>query len=159
MVFLPNDHPKKYRGPILPSNFQILLQLAEGLRHIHAIKLVHRDIKPENVLISASLPVKVTWGDFGLSKATNSGGDFSMSGLKGTETYIAPEMTRAFINNYPKTRKMATQQSDIFSSGCLFFKILTGGHHPFGSHSASQIDSNIQKGTPVNMKSQFESSL
>jgi serine/threonine-protein kinase/endoribonuclease IRE1 len=29
-----------------------LLQIASGLRHLHALKLVHRDIKPQNILVS-----------------------------------------------------------------------------------------------------------
>lgn len=31
---------------------KVLYEIVEGLRHIHALKLVHRDIKPQNVLIS-----------------------------------------------------------------------------------------------------------
>ncbi|KDR77329.1 hypothetical protein GALMADRAFT_246698 [Galerina marginata CBS 339.88] len=40
-----------------------LKQVAAGLRHLHALKLVHRDIKPQNILISAAKPgVTGGWG-------------------------------------------------------------------------------------------------
>ena len=31
-----------------------LKQIASGLRHLHALKLIHRDIKPQNILISSA---------------------------------------------------------------------------------------------------------
>lgn len=152
-VFLPDSHPQKYRGR-MPCDLQVLLQLAEGLRYIHSMKLVHRDIKPQNVLISSSRPVQMKWADFGLCKSVQSNGAFSVSGIKGTSTYIAPEMLK--VSNSDRT-KVATTQSDVFSSGCLFFEFLTQGEHPFGSKSEDSsftIDSNILKGSPVNIESE-----
>ncbi|EFX68475.1 hypothetical protein DAPPUDRAFT_260025 [Daphnia pulex] len=49
-LFLLEDDPKKYRGP-MPPETEVLLQLAKGLEYIHQMGLVHRDIKPQNVLI------------------------------------------------------------------------------------------------------------
>ncbi|KAF8166060.1 hypothetical protein BJ912DRAFT_889548 [Pholiota molesta] len=54
-----------------------LRQIASGLRHLHALKLVHRDIKPQNILVGVSPGVPVGRGgksyrmlisDFGLCK-------------------------------------------------------------------------------------------
>jgi serine/threonine-protein kinase/endoribonuclease IRE1 len=54
-----------------------LRQIASGLRHLHALKLVHRDIKPQNILVGVSPGVPAGRGgksyrmlisDFGLCK-------------------------------------------------------------------------------------------
>lgn len=133
----------------------MLYQLAKGLLHIHLNNLVHRDIKPSNVLISTAYwPVKVKWADFGLSKTTHSGGKYTLSGVRGTATYIAPEMLNAHVGSSQKS--VCDQKSDIFSSGILFFEILADGEHPFGSKSESSVskmESNVRKGKAVNFTS------
>lgn len=68
-VYLDDDNPKKYRGP-LPSKEDILLQLAKGMKHVHDNKLVYQKAKPQNVLIystKSSSSVLVKWADFGLT--------------------------------------------------------------------------------------------
>ena len=42
-----------------------LRQLVDGLRYIHANRIVHRDLKLSNLLLSQSMTVKI--GDFGLA--------------------------------------------------------------------------------------------
>lgn len=65
--FLPETNARKYRGP-LPSDFQVLLQLTEGLEYIHSKGVVHRDIKPSNALIylprESGNSLVMKWGDF-----------------------------------------------------------------------------------------------
>lgn len=78
--FLTDRDPKKYKGP-LPSDVEVVLQLAKGLEYIHSKKMVHRNIKPENVMISATNPVLIKWSDFGLCKPVSHKGTFSMNGL------------------------------------------------------------------------------
>ncbi|KAJ2158764.1 bifunctional endoribonuclease/protein kinase ire1 [Coemansia sp. RSA 552] len=53
----------------------VLRQLARGLLHLHALKLVHRDIKPQNILVAppprrsaATGAPRVLISDFGLSR-------------------------------------------------------------------------------------------
>lgn len=147
-ALLPDSNPQKYKGD-LPGKFQTLLQLSKGLQYIHSQKLVHRDIKPHNVLISGTRPAKVKWGDFGLSKPIHTDGAYTLSGIIGTKTYMAPEVLKASPGS------KATAQSDVFSAGCLFFEILTDGEHPFGSKQDSHaiIDSNIMEDSPTNIES------
>ena len=67
------DNSKRYTGP-LPSELEVIHQIADGLAFLHSKKIVHGDIKPENILISPcengkpdqGLQMKLT--DFGLSK-------------------------------------------------------------------------------------------
>lgn len=91
--------------------------------------------------------------DFGLSKELNLRGTCSMSGLKGTVLWMAPELQ---VNN---EANRATPKCDVFPCGCVFFVFLTrenGGIHPFGDKNDHlQIQVNIRKGKPVNMDSKI----
>ncbi len=157
-LFLEDSNPKKYTGPPLPHYSTVLLQLASGLEHIHSTNLIHRDIKPENVLISVGSDQKVTmkWADFGLSKTVNERGTCSMSGMKGTTNWMAPELLKEYRaehrNNAGRIR--GTIKSDIFAEGLVFGYFLLEGNHPFGSENF-KIPLNITKDKPVNMESKI----
>jgi len=121
----------KYKGP-MPGDLEALHQMAAGVQHIHSRKLVHRDIKPENVLISKPMDSRVHLkiSDFGLSKCTTDSGRFSLgSGIKGTPSYLTPELLEAVNQDKPDG---GTTKSDVFALGCVFYKFLTRGSHPFG---------------------------
>ncbi|XP_057372393.1 serine/threonine-protein kinase/endoribonuclease IRE2-like [Daphnia carinata] len=128
----------------IPSEAEVLYQLATGLEYIH-LKRIHRDIKPKNILISKPDPfVKIKYADFGSSKLMNDNGSCSMSDVRGTKHWIAPEHI-PLRNVFSRGSK----QSDIFSVGLVFFYFLKRGTHPFGQDS--EIESNIEKGTPANI--------
>lgn len=70
------EHPDQHRE--LAAAFEpkrALAQIASGLRHLHALKIIHRDIKPQNILISSAKKGAGTMAghrmlisDFGLCK-------------------------------------------------------------------------------------------
>ncbi|XP_012535031.2 serine/threonine-protein kinase/endoribonuclease IRE1 [Monomorium pharaonis] len=106
----------------------ILHQATSGLAHLHFLDIVHRDIKPHNVLLSVPGPrgeVRAMISDFGLCKKLQLGRvSFSRrSGVTGTDGWIAPEMLNG---------ERTTCAVDIFSLGCVFYYVLSGGKHPFG---------------------------
>ena len=90
--------------------------------------MVHRDIKPANLILAreGKKPiVKVL--DFGLAKVTSEGqadsGLTREGQMLGTPDYIAPEQIR--------DAQSADIRADIYSLGCTFYYLLTGGP-PFG---------------------------
>ncbi|KAK3753794.1 hypothetical protein QZH41_018451 [Actinostola sp. cb2023] len=113
----------------------VLKQATAGLDHLHSLNIVHRDIKPHNVLISkvnASGKVKAMISDFGLCKKLLYGRNSitCQSGAIGTDGWIAPEM-------FKEEHKM-NRSVDIFSCGCVFYYVLSGGFHPFGDQYRRQ---------------------
>jgi serine/threonine-protein kinase/endoribonuclease IRE1 len=156
-LFLRDGDPKKYLGP-MPSTIDVLLQLSKGLEYVHEQKLVHRDIKPENVLIWVNQEngeVLMKWADFGLSKPVNERGSCSMSGVKGTTGWLAPEVLKLIESEEAnETQIRGTVKTDVFAEGLVFGYFLLGGGHLFGSFLISQ--SNIVKNQPVNLPSKYQ---
>jgi serine/threonine-protein kinase/endoribonuclease IRE1 len=154
-LFLKENDPKKYRCP-MPTETEVLLQLAKGLEYIHQMGLVHRDIKPQNVLISldsATQEVVMKWADFGYSKQVNERGTFSMSGVTGTYDYFAPEILKLLDEDSStenEAQRRGTVQSDVFAEGLVFGYFLLGGVHPFGTTS-HQIQTNLRTNEPANL--------
>lgn len=154
-LFLKPDHPKKYKGLALPCHLTVLLQLASGLEYIHSKKLIHRDIKPGNVLISVDSSgtkgVTMKWADFGLSKFVNERGTFTLSGVRGSDTWIAPELLKMLeVEDDTQQQQRGTVRSDIFSEGLVFGYLLSAGKHLFGV--GPKIQSNIMENNPINLK-------
>lgn len=78
----------------------ILRDISQGMRFLHASKILHGDLKAANVLVDSRYRAKVA--DFGLSQRKEVGGT-------GTPYWMAPELLRF---ESPNTRK-----SDVFSFG------------------------------------------
>uniref|UniRef100_A0A671LHP4 Serine/threonine-protein kinase/endoribonuclease IRE1 n=1 Tax=Sinocyclocheilus anshuiensis TaxID=1608454 RepID=A0A671LHP4_9TELE len=109
----------------------LLEQTMSGLAHLHSLNIVHRDLKPHNILVSMPNThgrVKAMISDFGLCKKLAVGRhSFSRkSGVPGTEGWIAPEVLSEDAKHNP------TCMVDIFSAGCVFYYVVSEGHHPFG---------------------------
>lgn len=97
------------------------LEIAEGiltgLEYSHARQIVHRDIKPANVMITDSGDVKVM--DFGIARAMDDLGATLTNtwNVLGTAQYLSPEQA---------VGESADSRSDIYSTGCLLFELLSG---------------------------------
>jgi serine/threonine protein kinase len=102
----------------VPWAAAITAQVCAVLAAAHARLLVHRDIKPSNVMICPDGSVKVL--DFGLAAALTKG-EFSQitrtGETPGTPFYMAPEVAAG---------RQATPASDLYSTGCLLYELLTG---------------------------------
>jgi serine/threonine protein kinase len=122
----------KSSGPLpVISACYFIYQAALGLQHAHERGMVHRDIKPANLILARDgkkAIVKVL--DFGLAKVTSEGqtdsGLTREGQLLGTPDYIAPEQIR--------NAQSADIRADIYSLGCTFYYLLTGGPPFRGDH-------------------------
>uniref|UniRef100_A0A8C6G0L5 Serine/threonine-protein kinase/endoribonuclease IRE2 n=1 Tax=Moschus moschiferus TaxID=68415 RepID=A0A8C6G0L5_MOSMO len=137
------EHPELDGWGLEPG--MALQQLTAGLAHLHSLHIVHRDLKPGNVLIAGPDGQglgRVVLSDFGLCKKLPAGRcSFSLrSGIPGTEGWMAPELLQVPPPDSP------TSAVDIFSAGCVFYYVLSGGSHPFGESLYRQ--ANILAGAP-----------
>lgn len=88
-----------------------------ALDYSHQRGIVHRDIKPANVMITNKGDVKVM--DFGIARAMDDLGATLTNtwNVVGTAQYLSPEQALGEIADAP---------TDIYSTGCLLFELLTG---------------------------------
>lgn len=92
----------------------LLAQAAAALAEIHGLGIVHRDVKPANMMLRADGTMVLA--DFGIAKRTEGSMDRTVHGeFFGTPYYISPEQT----NGNP-----ATERSDIYSLGIIFYEML-----------------------------------
>jgi serine/threonine-protein kinase/endoribonuclease IRE1 len=155
MLSKDKDTEKFLEAHPLPIQLRNILQLATGLEYIHKQGLIHRDLKPENVLICTSnlYLTRMKWADFGLSKQVNERGTYSMSEIKGTEKWLAPEILKLLDDKRDEITQRGTIQSDVFAEGLVFGHYLSNGLHPFGSRD--KIYSNILKNKLINLDSKY----
>ncbi len=78
---------------------------------------MHRDIKPANVMLTRAGDVKVM--DFGIARAlADIGATMTQtSAVIGTAQYLSPEQARG---------EQVDARSDLYSTGCLLYELLTG---------------------------------
>ena len=116
------------------QNVKYLLQLTEGLRHLHSNDILHRDMKPSNILVEkvpSKRDVQLKICDFGLSVMRDVGYDplnpdsevhRSFTGAAGTPLYASPEQNR---------NGSIGKATDIFSLGLVFYELFLDqpSHH------------------------------
>jgi eukaryotic-like serine/threonine-protein kinase len=114
-------------GHLLPRRaLEITAQICAALDQAHRAGIVHRDVKPGNVMLTPSGEVKVM--DFGIARAVTGAASTmtQTAAVIGTAHYLSPEQARG---EHVDTR------SDVYSTGCLLYELLTGGP-PFSGDSA-----------------------
>ena len=103
---------------ILPQRaLEITSDILDALDYSHRQGIVHRDIKPGNVMLTPAGQVKVM--DFGIARAIAdaSSAMTQTAAVVGTAQYLSPEQARG---------EQVDARSDIYSTGCLMYELLTG---------------------------------
>ncbi len=127
----------------------IMLQIADGMKHLHESGVVHRDLKSNNVLVTvvddqdgsplSSSLVQVKLTDFGVSKLHlhNSG---CSTPMVGTTKWRAPEVFEDEEN-----REKYTNSADVYSFAIIFSEVLTG-EMPFQGMPQTNLLQRIRNG-------------
>ena len=98
------------KGNYMSESFiwNILIQLARGLRCLHDMDIVHRDLKSANVFLCTDGKVKL--GDMNVSKIAK---ECLLHTQTGTPYYASPEVWRDMPYDY---------KSDLWSLGCVVYE-------------------------------------
>lgn len=93
--------------------WKYLIQLTEGLQHLHSRRILHRDIKASNIFVDGDGNVKI--GDLGLGKILTGTAQCAQSKV-GTPLYFSPEICEG---------KPYDTKSDVWALGCLMHELAT----------------------------------
>jgi PAS domain-containing protein len=131
-------HGKLKHGRLSPRvACDILWQVADAVRFIHSRAIVHGDIKTENIFLVKTTVQRrlVKLLDFGLARPDLG----RREGIDGTPEYLAPER---------QDGAPASQASDIYALGIVFFELLTG-RVPFSGAMADVLLHHKMTGVPA----------
>ena len=118
----------------------IVVGVLNALEYSHKAGLVHRDIKPGNIMLTRNGKIKVM--DFGIARAmTDSQITMTQTdAVVGTAQYLSPEQAKG---------ETVDARSDLYSTGCLLFELLTG-RPPFkGDTAVSVAYQHVSQNPPV----------
>ncbi|KSW29076.1 Stk1 family PASTA domain-containing Ser/Thr kinase [Cellulomonas sp. B6] len=119
---------------------EITAGVLSALEYSHHAGIVHRDIKPANVMITPTGAVKVM--DFGIARAVaDSAATMTQTqAVIGTAQYLSPEQARG---------EQVDTRSDLYSTGCLLFELLTGRPPFVGDSPVAVAYQHVRENPPV----------
>lgn len=108
----------------------LIIQIAEALKHAHEIGLIHRDVKPKNIMITPDGVAKLA--DMGLAReaADSQAAELEAGRAYGTPYYISPEQIRGELD--------IDYRADIYSLGATLYHMVTG-RVPFEASTPSAV--------------------
>jgi serine/threonine protein kinase len=111
----------------LEAAVTLCLEVARGLKALHAEQLVHRDLKPANILLDESDRAYIT--DFGLAKDRDASALTEPGQAVGSMDYMAPEQIRG---------EEVSALTDVYALGCVMYESLVG-EPPFAEKEGMQV--------------------
>ena len=103
------QHKRRRRYMEEKDIWNILIQIINGIKALHGLKIYHRDLKSANVFICKDGTVKI--GDMNVSKVAKKGLLYTQTG---TPYYASPEVWMD---------KPYDSKSDIWSVGCILYEL------------------------------------
>jgi serine/threonine-protein kinase len=145
------------RGKVFDEKvaLEIILAVAEALKHAHHKGLIHRDIKPENVILTKDRNVKLA--DLGLARPTaDEKWAMAEAGMAiGTPYYISPEQVRGQVD--------VDIRADIYGLGATLYHMVTG-RVPYSGDNPAEVmkkhaDKNVVLVPPDHLNTRLSSGL
>jgi serine/threonine-protein kinase len=106
-----------------------LTQIMEGLKILHAKKIVHRDLSPKNCLFRKNRTLAV--GDFGVARRTNDRTVTTTQDQMGSLLYISPQQR--------EDPHSATFADDVYALGQIAYHLLSGQNPHGGTESLNDL--------------------
>jgi Nif-specific regulatory protein len=98
--------------------YDVILQIAAGLHHIHHLGIIHLDLKPSNILVDEHGKAKIM--DFGVAVESHQVLDRK---IRGTLHYMAPEVLR---------QDRVDARADLYALGMTLYETVTGALPGYG---------------------------
>ncbi|MBX9666786.1 MAG: protein kinase [Candidatus Obscuribacterales bacterium] len=117
---------------------QLMLEICDALQHAHSKGVVHRDIKPSNIMLvkNATGGDTVKLLDFGIAKLHSADDDTILKLTKTGELFGSPH----YMSPEQCSGQKVDRTTDIYSVGCVFFEMLTGGPPFMGATPFETLD-------------------
>ncbi|MQL74383.1 hypothetical protein Taro_006742 [Colocasia esculenta] len=98
------------------TRVQLAFGIARGVLYLHedcSTQIIHCDIKPQNILIDDNFTPRIS--DFGMSKLLRADQSRTLTDIRGTRGYVAPEWFK---------RLAITSKVDVYSFGVVLLEII-----------------------------------
>ncbi|CAD8072249.1 unnamed protein product [Paramecium primaurelia] len=127
----------------------IFRQIVEAIKYMHEHGYMHRDLKPSNILLKRPMPLKqfsliaqtdpnIVVSDFGVSSEIKI--DMDVGKYCGSPGFMAPEVILC-ENNQTLTYN---EKCDIFSLGCILYRLITNKSLFNGQNSLAMKQQNLE---------------
>ena len=131
-----------FKEPIIWS---YAIQMIEGLKALHDMKIMHRDLKSANIfLVKNKHQCKI--GDMNVSKVIK---EKALTTQTGTPYYASPEVWKDNPYSY---------KSDLWSIGCVIYE-LCALRPPFQGKDLDELYENVCKGKPERINKMYSDDL
>ncbi|XP_057303674.1 tyrosine kinase receptor Cad96Ca-like [Hydractinia symbiolongicarpus] len=111
------------------------LDIARGMGHLHACKVLHRDLACRNVLIANNGRCKVS--DLGLARFVGENRTYQSVSERLPIKWMAPESI--FYRTF-------SYKTDIWSFGITLWEIITKGEKPYPGHTGREVGALLDRG-------------
>ena len=128
-----------------PLIWSYAIQMIEGLKALHDMKIMHRDLKSANIfLVKDKHQCKI--GDMNVSKVIK---EKALTTQTGTPYYASPEVWKDNPYSY---------KSDLWSIGCVIYE-LCALRPPFQGKDLDELYENVCKGKPERINQMYSDEL